>query len=287
LRLLLGALLLSTTTSVLAGGGWPQPKGKSYWKLSQWWLVSDQHFTDQGLIDPNVTTGIFNTSLYAEYGFTDRLTGTLYFPFLSRTYMNNLVSSTTDEILVPGEALNSVGDTDIGIKYGLTPGKRVSLATSLVLGLPIGNPAGGTQMNLQTGDGEFNQLLQFDAGVPFSLGKLPAYANGYVGFNNRTNGFSDEFRFGAEVGAAFLEERLWIIGRAFGVESFQNGQTAADFTGTSIFANNTEFFSLSVEANCYVTERVGVSANYTGAVSGSIIFAAPSYSVGVFLDLTK
>ncbi|MEM9823436.1 MAG: hypothetical protein AAF985_20300, partial [Bacteroidota bacterium] len=60
--------LLFCSFPVLAGGGWPQPKGNGYFKLYQWWVIADQHFTDAGKIDPNVTSGIFNTSLYAEYG---------------------------------------------------------------------------------------------------------------------------------------------------------------------------------------------------------------------------
>ena len=51
--------------SAFAGGGWPQPKGKTYLKLSQWWSVGNQHYTDLGLLDDNVTLGIYNTSLYA------------------------------------------------------------------------------------------------------------------------------------------------------------------------------------------------------------------------------
>ena len=99
--------------SAFAGGGWPQPKGHGFFKFSQWWLISDQHFTDTGLLDPNVTQGIFTTSIYAEYGFTDRLTGILYFPLFSRTYFNNTVSATTGEILTAGEAINGVADTHI------------------------------------------------------------------------------------------------------------------------------------------------------------------------------
>ena len=56
--------------------------------------------------------------------------------------------------------------------------------------MPIGNDSGGSQGNLQTGDGEFNQLIQLDAGTGFPIGGTNGYANVYVGFNNRTNGFS-------------------------------------------------------------------------------------------------
>ena len=284
--LILSISLIFSTLSQ-AGGGWTPPKGGLYLKLSEWWIISNQHYTDAGLIDPNTTSGIFNTSFYGEYGLTDRVAVLAYFPFFSRSYMNNVVSGTTGEILIPGEAINSVGDTDVSIKYALTPKSKIRIAATLTLGLPLGNSAGGSQKNLQTGDGEFNQILQLDASSGFSIKKLSMYATATVGFNNRTKGFSDEFRYGFEVGAAFLKNKLWVIGRLTGVESFKNGTLASDANSTSIFANNSEFSSFAVEVAYYVTPKVGVSAAYAGAFRGEIIFANPSYSVGVFLDLTK
>ncbi|MDF1865055.1 MAG: hypothetical protein P1U70_09485 [Saprospiraceae bacterium] len=285
-KLILFIFIFTISNTIFAGGPWPQPKGKGYFKLSEWWVVFDQHFTDAGKIDPNVTTGIFNTTLYAEYGFTDRLTGILNAPFFSRNYMNNLVSNTTKDVLVEGEAINSIGDFDLGLKFGLTqPGARIPISASLILGLPTGKDTGGTLNNLQTGDGEFNQILQVDAGLGFNVGKLPAYASGYVGINNRSNGFSEEFRFGVEAGVNLLDKKLWLIGRLNAVESFKNGDTAETTTSTSIFANNTEFTGIAVEAAYYITKKWGVSASVAGAVRGEIIAAAPSYSVGVFYDL--
>ena len=169
-------LSIAFSTFSFAGGPWPQPKGKGYFKLSEWWIVFDQHYTDQGLIDPNVTTGIFNTSLYAEYGITNRLTAQFNGALLSRNYMNNLRSNTTKELLVAGEAINRLGDIDVGLKYGLTKqGASLPVSISLILGLPTGTPVAGELNNLQTGDGEFNQILQIDAGKGFKIGKSEAY----------------------------------------------------------------------------------------------------------------
>ncbi|MEM6879694.1 MAG: hypothetical protein AAF544_14090 [Bacteroidota bacterium] len=268
----------------LAGGGWPQPKGGGYFKLSQWWVIADQHFTGTGGLDPNVTQAIWNTSLYGEYGITDRLTGIVYFPFFSRTYFNNLVSGTTGEVLVPGEAINGLGDTDLSLKYGLLNKGGFALSTTLTFGLPLGNPSGGTAGNLQTGDGEFNQLLQFDLGKSFSYGELPAYANVYAGFNNRTQGFSDEIRFGVETGVQLLDSRLLVLVRAFGVQSLQNGTLTAE-NSTSIFANNSEHFTIAPEVAWQFNDKWGVSASYSKAVSGRIIFANPAYSAGVYVKL--
>ena len=281
--LLITGLLFSA--NLFAGGGWPQPKGQGYFKLYQWWVIADRHYTDAGLIDPNVTNGIFNTSFYGEYGFTDRLTGVVNFPFFSRAYFNNTLSATTGDLLVPGEAINSIGDTDIGLKYGLVTNRRIAVSATLTLGLPLGNSAGGTAGNLQTGDGEFNQMLQVDAGTGFSLGSVPAYANIYAGFNHRTNGFSDEIRYGVEAGLNLFNQRLWLIGRLYGIESLQNGDMGENINSTSLFANNSEFLTVSPELAFQITDKWGVSASYATALSGKIIFANPSYSVGVFFNL--
>lgn len=279
-------LAFSLSNLAYAGGGWTQPKGGIYLKLSEWWIISNQHYTDAGLIDPNTTSGIFNSSLYGEYGISDRLTAIAYVPFFSRSYMNNVVSGTTGEILVPGEAINSFGDTNLSIKYALNKKGQIRTAATLTLGLPLGNSAGGSQKNLQTGDGEFNQLLQFDASSAFQIKNTSIYGTATLGINNRTKGFSDEFRYGVEVGAGF-KNKFWLIGRITGVESLQNGTLSSEVNSTSIFANNSEFTSYSIEAAVYLTKQFGVSASYASAFRGQIIFANPSYSVGVFLDLSK
>lgn len=282
-NILLSAFLVLLTNMLLAGGGWPQPKNHGYFKLSQWWVISNQHFTDTGLLDPNVTTGTFNTSIYAEYGFTDRLTGIVYFPFFSRVYSNNIVSGTTGKVIIPGDAINAIGDTDISLKYGLIVNKPVAVSATLTLGLPFGETNGGNQGNLQTGDGEFNQMLVIDAGTGFKLGKASAYSNAYFGFNQRNGGFSDEWRFGIEAGANLFKNRVTAIMRFYGVRSLQNGtRNDDDNAGTSFFANNSEHLTISPEIAYNINNNWGVSFTYGKAVSGKLIFANPSYSVGVF-----
>lgn len=285
---LLVVLMLVTTSLVFAGGPWTQKKGKGYYKLSEWWLTYNQHYTDTGEIDPNLTTGIFTTSLYAEYGFSDRLTGIVYAPLFSRNFHNNQVSGTTGEIDIKGEALNSIGDFDLTLKYGLTPSSaKIPISLSLTLGLPFGQTGQGELGILQTGDGEFNQMIQIDGGTGFKIGQTNAYASAYAGFNNRTNGFSEEFRYGIEFGVGLLDQKLWLISRLGGVESFKNGGFTDPLTNTGIFANNSEYTSFGIEAAYYMTKNAGVSVSFASAFRGQIIAAAPSYSIGVFYDLSR
>lgn len=285
--LLAGALLLPVV-QLRAGGGWPQPKGHGYFKLYEWWLVADQHFTDQGLIDPNITFGIFNTSLYAEYGLTDRLTVVMNIPLFSRNYFNNQISFTTGEVIMAGEAINTIGDTDLGLQLGLFARDGWSASTTLMLGVPLGEDSGGPGGILQTGDGEFNQFLRVDIGRGFGFGKVEAYANVYAGFNNRTNGFSDEYRFGVEAGVTFLNKKITATARLYGIESLKNGDLPSERSNsTSIFANNSEHLTFSPSIAYNINEKWGVSASLGKAISGEIIFANTAYSVGVFMKIGK
>lgn len=280
--------LLFISTSIFAGGPWPQSKGVGYFKLSEWWTSFDQHYTDEGLLDPNSTTGIYNSTFYGEYGLTDRFTVIANANLFSRNVVNNQVSGTNGSIIVAGDEYNGLGDIDLGVKYGLTEsGSKYPIAITATFGLPTGATNKGELGNLATGDGEFNQMLQLDVGTGFKLGSLNAYASAYGGFNHRTNGFSEEIRYGAEFGVGLLKSKLWLATKLNVVESFKNGDNAETTTSTSIFANNTEFASFAIEANYYVTQRVGISANFAGAFRGEIIAAAHSYSFGVFYDMSK
>ncbi|MFT4535929.1 MAG: hypothetical protein ACJA1A_002829 [Saprospiraceae bacterium] len=270
-----------------AGGPWTQKKGIGYFKLSEWWITYDKHYTDSGELDPNITSGIYNTSFYGEYGLSDRFTAILYAPLFSRSLYNNEVSGTTGDTVQPGEAVNSIGDVDVSFKYGLTAsGAKFPISATLTLGLPTGITGKGERGTLQTGDGEFNQSIQIDAGTGFKIGKTNAYFSTFAGINNRTNGFSEEFKYGGEVGAGLFNQKLWLIARLNGVESFNNG--SEESTGnTSIFADRAEYTSYGLEAAFYITKQFGISASFASAFRGKIIAAAPSYSVGVFLDLSK
>ena len=73
-------------------GQWSKGKGKGFYKLSTWYLETDQHFTDTGDIDPNATRTQFNLNIYAEYGILDKLDVVGYVPFFARSTQNNILS---------------------------------------------------------------------------------------------------------------------------------------------------------------------------------------------------
>jgi protein XagA len=278
-RLSLSLILIFVLNVALAGGGWPQPKGKGYFKFSQSYLLSSKIFDGTGSItDLTPSYGYFATSLYGEYGFTDRLTGIIYLPFFARAIKNELRDQ-GGNVREAGAELNSFGDTDIAIKYGLIVNKPIVVSATLLFGLPLGDNGATNASALQTGDGEFNQMLRIDASHSFYPKKF--YVSVYGAFNNRTKGFSDEVRFGAEVGLT-LDKFIPIV-KVSTVHSLFNGDPSIPQNG--VFSNNTEFISPSLELNYQLTEKIGISGSIATALAARNILASPNFGVGVYLKM--
>jgi hypothetical protein len=277
----LALILLFSGNVAFAGGGWPQKKGKGYFKLNQFVLSSDRFYSPAGDLIDIVTAGLFTTSFYGEYGITDRLTAIAYVPFFSRATLNEEISGRTGEQLTPGDDVNSFGDTDLSLKYGLIVNKPIVVSATLTFGLPLGNEAGGNTQILQTGDGEFNQMLALEASHGFSNGD--SWISTLVAINNRSKNFSDELRFGLEFGHKF-GEKLSISAKVLSVNSLNNGSDL-EVASNGIFSNNIEFLSFSPEVAYEFNDKFGVSASVSTVLDGKRVLATPSYSAGVFMNL--
>lgn len=279
-------ILICVAISQIATAQWSKGKGKGYYKLSAWYLKTDQHYTDTGAIDPNATRTQFNLNLYTEYGISNKLDVIAYVPFFARATQNNILSGTTGNVIQPGEEINALGDIDLGINYNFYRKGKWSASSKVLLGLPTGESAGGSDGSYQTGDGEFNQYLSVLLGYSTQLNSVPFYSKAYLGINNRTQNFSDELRLGLESGLNLFNQKVWLIGRLDVVESLQNGSlNAQNVAQGSIFANNVEYVGVSLEASYYLNKKLGFSLTYGGAISGSIIAANPAWSAGIFLDI--
>lgn len=274
-------LFLLTVNLAFGGGGWPQKKGKGYFKLSQYAIISDSYFSPAGDILDIATASVFTTSFYGEYGLTNRLTAVAYVPFFSRATLNEQVSGRDGSQLAPGDAVNSFGDTDLSLKYGLIVNKPIVVSAMITFGLPLGNEAGGETQILQTGDGEFNQMLSIEASR--SLRKGRAWVSTLVAFNNRSNNFSDELRLGLEVGHKLGEK--WIVNaKLLSVNSLSNGSDLETPTN-GIFSNNIEYLAFTPEVAYQFNDKYGVSASVGTAFNGRRVLASPNYSIGVFMNL--
>lgn len=278
---ILKAILLLVSTSLFAGGGWPKKKKTYYFKLSGWYLNADEHFVG-GNRSPNTTTQLFNTTLYGEYGITDRLTAVANIPFFYRNTFNKVIVN--GELQTDGEELNSFGDTQLGLKYGIFKNDTFSATFGVTFDIPFGENGKGVGGRLATGDGEFNQIYRFDVGASlYNSDQLSVYANIYTGINVRSKGFSEESRSGLEIGAGLLHNKLWIVGKLDTIQPLFNGDRVSG-SSSGIFVNNAEVTSVTPEVNVYFTKKIGFSAGATIPLSGDFVYTNPAYTAGVFYD---
>ncbi|MFY0629224.1 MAG: hypothetical protein JXR05_02515 [Flavobacteriaceae bacterium] len=268
--LLLTIVLLITNVTY---GQWSKGKNKGYYKLSAWSLNTDQYYNNSGDIISNPSRTQFNINAYAEYGISDKVDLIGYVPFYAKVDQGS-------------QSVSSLGDIDLGINYGFYKKGRWAASAKLLFGLPTGNEAGGTNGSLQTGDGEFNQFLSGALGYSTQVGGFPLYAKTYFGYNNRTKDFSDELRYGLESGINLLNKKAWLIARLDVVHPLNNGNFSNPNTVPgSIFGNNVGFIGIGIEANYYITEKIGLSLGYIGAADGRNIAANPTVNGGIFIDI--
>ena len=264
-------------SGVTAGGGWPQNKNNGYIKLSHYRIKANYFFDETGSIIPIQTISYFNNTFYAEYGITSRFTAITNFSFFSGS-----IQKENTTLNIAKDKIYSLGDSDITLKYGLIPKGKIVLSTSLTFGIPLGINHGGVEQNLQTGDGEFNQMISIDLSGSFGGGKF--YFSTLMGFNNRTENFSDEIRYGFEL--VYKYSKIWSINRAYGIKSLNTGNESSIYS-LGIFNNNTEFFSITPEIVYEAKENFGITFSAGFAPYGKRIMANPSFSAGIYMKFIQ
>jgi hypothetical protein len=269
----LTAIVTIISTTNLFAGGWTQPKGGGFGKIDAYIINAGNVFDDDGESVSIPDYSFLSTNLYGEYGFSDKLTGIIYFPFLVSSESDAFIGDETYSV-------SSVGDLDLGIRYSLMRSERLVISGVLMLGIPTGS-ANEDEL-LWTGDGEFNQIIKAEAGF-----SLPAsiYAVAGVGFNNRSQGFSDEVLFDVEAGIGVFDQQLFFALKSSGKLPMDNGDD--DVTGGyGMFSNNTGYVSFGPEITYIMKNGLGFSLNTYGAFFGRNLLAAPSYSAGIVYRMT-
>ncbi|KXK51607.1 MAG: hypothetical protein IPM61_07360 [Chlorobi bacterium] len=278
MRAVVQILLWMLIPALAVAGGWTQQTDHGYFKLGGRLLRAPQRYDSTGTPVNIPTYGDFTASIYGEYGFTSWLTGVASVPVVKRVTINRQVSNRTGLELAPGHERTDIGDINLGARFGILQEGSTVLAAQLTLGLPTGN-ATATDGTV-TGDGEFNQSLSLQAGHSFY--PAPLYAAADVGVNHRTEGFAEQWTFGAELGWNVLNNLL-LIGRVQGVGSL--GDNAASTEPSIAFASNQRYLSYGAEANLQLTESAGIAIGVESATWARNTLAAPIFSASIFLKL--
>lgn len=278
MRSILSLIFLFIFTSITYGQ--ILEKGHAQFRLSQQFISSDSYFNEGSLnslreTKPIRTNSIYSTLLSGQYGISDRLSVMGLFPVFVRVTVNGLKynQSGTES---RGGALNSFGDAELGLRYAIRKAKPVQIVAFVTLGIPFGKRGDLTDStNLQTGDGELNQI----AGIELRHSLADFNFSGYTSFNNRSENYSNEIRYGFEAGYS---------GSVFGVKirynvikSLFNEDGLNSLNG--IFSNHREVFSPGIEASFTISKKFTVFVSSDFITAGRNTLNAPLWSIGIQL----
>lgn len=274
------AVLLLIQISVSAQSGWTRGKGEAFIQTSLSTFSSNEFYALSGeLFDQGKNFQSQAVTLYREYGVSRRITALLNAPL----YRSNRFSNT--------ERVGGLGDIRIGAKYAIS--QKLPISFSIEAEVPTGNGINfanvtenpvvpGERINLPVTDGEFN--IWSTLTVSKSLPTGNTYGSLYGQYNIRTEGFTDQYRIGLEVGQRFID-RIWLIGRLAIQESTSDGQVVSTF----LYGEGTTYTTYGLTAMADLTKIIRLSASYND-YAGFIteqqnIYGGATWSLGLAWEL--
>lgn len=272
--------LLLLQTAVFGQSGWTREKGGAFVQVSLSTFSSNDFYSTNGeLFDQGEDFQSQALTIYGEYGITSRITGIRNLPL----YKSNRFSGT--------DRVGGVSDIRIGAKYALSQKLPISFAVEAEI--PTGDGFNfadvrepvvpGQQINLPVSDGEFNVWSTLAVSKSLPTGKT--YGSFYGQYNIRTQGFSDQYRLGLELGQRFID-RIWLIGR-LGIQEgvSENSQPNVSF----LYGEGTTYTTYGLTAMADLTNILKLTASfsdYAGFISDrQNIYDAATFTVGIAWEL--
>lgn len=263
-----------------AQSGWTRNQGGWYAQTEAIYFSSNEYFSTEGTRNEGNTFSSYALKAYAEYGWTDRLTVTLNWPWLKMQRFSGT------------ETVAGLGDLQLGVKYGLS--KKIPIAVGLAVDIPTDdgrlfaeakeeNELGiRERINLPASDGEVNVRTYLAISQSFNRGRT--YASAFGGFNYRTQGYSHQWQSGIELGQ-LLFERLWVIGKLN-----QQGRFSEEVNrGVSfLYGEGTTYSAYNLSLLYKINDHLLITAAYQDFTDFLIpkrnLYDGGTFSIGVALE---
>ena len=271
-KILLLILIFVLLSDISFGGGWTQKKYEGYFQIGTQFLSSKKAYDENGDKFDIPKFNDLTVNLYAEFGLNNDITAIANLPFY-RSLKSESQMPGGDDISKTG-----ISDAQLGLKIKLMEFDQNVFSVSGLLGVPLGKRNDLT--GLWTGSEEWNQILMINFGRSFY--PLELYFSSSIGYNNRVNGFSDEFRFSLESGYFLVPNKLLVILKVNGVSSLKNGSLGNVGGTAGLYANNQSYIAYGPEIHYSLAKEVGIIGRVE---SGTMVKNAPSalaFSFGVY-----
>jgi hypothetical protein len=285
-----GILALATLSAEqVMAGAWTQAKGKFYSRLAYEQYSADEYFDENGdtlsysPADSKKRDFEYDedlTSLYLEYGLTDKL-----------TLVASLNYKEAEWRYKPGGGVkvdkvantSGPGDQELGVKYQLYTTEKGVLSIQGMYKTPEGYDEDdkGT-LDIQRGDAQEDydvRLLYGQSLYPM----IPGYFNVEAGYRMRSQEPADEFKYVLEVGVDFTS---WFYGRVKLDGSANLGNSDDVKSSAAVHAdvagNEVDLGKLDMTLGFKITDHFAVEATYRPELYGES--TTKGYSMGLALS---
>ncbi len=282
-------LLLVVYVVQIYGGAWTQKKGSGYFQLSFQTLSSDEFHGANGDKYSFFNLKDNEVSFYGEYGITDDVTMTANIPFYKNLSGSHFLPAppecndpgTNCIVFTDESSLNGISDISIGAKIKIAQMSKTVLSASLQLGIPTGESE--FEKSLRLGDGEFNQIVKFNIGHSFY--PVPSYMSFSIGYNNKTEGYSDQILGSLEGGYSFLGRKLLVMMKIRMLFSIGNGDGTQKGGPNQLFADDQQYIAITPELAYKLTDSIGINASVTTGALAENIISALVFRTGIYFTM--
>lgn len=262
------------TLLIVAQSPWTKDKGDLFINLSYTTISNyNELFGDP---DYNTERNISDRTyqIYGEYGFTNKTS--LVFNLPLKSIKNGNVSNNVGALAnTDSGSETSFGNIQLGIKHQLYNNGWV-ISGQLIS--EINTSSYDENTGIRTGYDAFTFTPQLLAGKSF--GKT--FFQSQIGFDIRTNNYSNNFKIGGEFGGK-VSKNIWLIGYVDVVKSFEDGNVnlPANNLLTGLYVNNQEYGAYGLKGILQFCD-IGITAGFGGAFFGNNVPKKAAFSFGIF-----
>jgi hypothetical protein len=214
-------LLAFLASPSVTASGFTQPQGKGLVIFATSWTLAAESFDVKGVLTANARILRREATTYAEYGFTDWLTGIVQ-TTLSDRFVSSVIATPFATVAI-SDHYRGFDTSGVGLRTRIAEFGPLSFAVEGNLRL---SGASNRFRLAQAGHTGIEGDIRLQAGASFNLWSWPGYANVSLGYRAHTAGPADEYRADFTFGIRPRERWLWLL-QSF--NSFPAGRGGAGF----------------------------------------------------------
>lgn len=267
--------LICCTSTLLAQNPWAKSKGEGYLQLAYNDVTNYNELLTRGSTNRPTERRMNDQTIqfYSEIGLSKKLSLIAFVPF-------KLLTSKTGQLngsnLTTGGSLHAIGNTSIALRKGWNSG-QFEQAIQIQTELPSNFQK--IESGLVSGFDAFTFSSYYSIGKSFTS---KTYAFLFGGALIRNNGYSNQFRWGLEVGHK-IKNKIWTIFFIDHLGLLQENNKLRDsrIEANGLFLDEQMYLSPGIKCIYELKNKYFLNAGVGGAFVGQAVAAKPAFSLGI------